>query len=50
MLDKNKEAILKEIVFQGLIERAHFNNLTEDDEFSKKAFERFECFHFWQES
>ncbi|UZR93681.1 carboxy terminal-processing peptidase [Chondrinema litorale] len=41
MLDKNKEAILKEIVFQGLIERAHFNNLTEDDEFSKKAFDAY---------
>ena len=41
MLDKNKEAILKEIIFQGLIERAHFNNLNVDDDFSKNAFEEY---------
>lgn len=36
--DKSKDAILKEIIFQGLLERAHFNQLDLDDDVSKKAF------------
>ncbi|MEM1136551.1 MAG: carboxy terminal-processing peptidase [Bacteroidota bacterium] len=38
MLEKDRETILKEIIFQGLIERAHFNNVSLDDEFSENAF------------
>jgi len=36
--DKNKDAILKEIIFQGLLQRAHFNNLSLNDDVSQKAF------------
>merc|ERR1711916_249727 len=36
--NKSKDAILKEIIFQGLLERAHFNQLNLDDDVSKKAF------------
>jgi carboxyl-terminal processing protease len=37
--DSNKERVLKDLIFQGLISQVHYNNLPLDDNLSGKAFD-----------